>query len=64
MDERYFRYCSAMAQARILLENKIISETEYVKIDQILSQKYKISPASLFRDIRLIYASFRGNMPH
>ena len=64
MNENVFAYCSAMAQARRMLEKNLITQNEYGKIDTLILEKYNLSSYSLYRDIRLITAVVRANMSH
>ena len=64
MNEQVFAYCSAMAQARRMLEQQLITKPEYAKIDALLLKKYNLSSNSIYRDINLITAAVRANMSH
>ena len=54
MNDSIFAYCSAMAQARLMLSLRLITNEEYGKIDTIMLNKYGLSLDSLFRDMSLI----------
>ena len=43
------QYQTVMAWVRPLLNNSIITKTEYHKIDTIMTRKYGISSCSIFR---------------
>ena len=64
MDNRHLIFCGVIAQARIMLQKGLITADEFARVDHVLSQKYKILPGSIFRDIRLINPVVRGNMRH
>ncbi len=64
MCEQVLAYCSALAQARRMLELRLISQAEYIKIDAVMLEKYNLSSYSIYRDIRLITAAVRANMSH
>ena len=64
MSERVIAYISAMAQARRMLVKRLITQSEYVKIDAMMLEKYYLSSSSIYRDIRLITAAVRANMSH
>lgn len=68
MNKEYFAcicgYKSAMAQARLMLSNGILTETEYLEIDTMMAEKYGLSSCSLFRDNDLLYKENDGNMSH
>ena len=68
MNKEYFAricgYKSAMAQAWFMLSKEILTESEYIKIDTIMAEKYGLSSCSLFRDNALLYKENDGNMSH
>jgi hypothetical protein len=64
MNEQILAYCSAMAQARQMLEKRLITRDEYIKIDAIILEKYNLSSYSIYRDIRLLTGAVRANMSH
>lgn len=64
MNKNVFSYCSAMAQARRLMCDGIITAKDYEEIDTILLQKYNLQLSSLYRDRDLIIAAVEGNIPH
>lgn len=64
MNEQVLAYCSAMAQARRMVNMLLISQAEYTKIDAMMLKKYNLSATSIYRDIRLITAAVRVNMSH
>ena len=64
MHENALAYCSAMAQARRMLELRLITRDEYSKIDTLMLKKYNLPTNSLYRDIRLITTAVRVNMSH
>ena len=57
-------YCSAMAQARRMLEKKLITRDEYTRIDTVMLKKYNLPAYSLYRDIHLLTGAVRANMSH
>jgi hypothetical protein len=57
-------YCSAMAQARRMLEKRLITRDEYTRIDRMMLGKYNLPVDSLYRDIRLLTGAVRANMSH
>jgi len=59
-----FAYCSAMAQARRMLEKRLITRDEYARIDRMMLEKYNLPTDSLYRDIRLLTGVVRANMSH
>lgn len=57
-------YQGTMLVAKHLLNQGIISDDEYEKIDTMFRQKYAISLSTLFTDIRLIKFGNYGNIAH
>lgn len=55
-------YQSAMAQAKMMLVNGIISHTDIVSIEDKLAEKYGLKSGSIYREIDLINVAFRANM--
>ncbi|MDD2268914.1 MAG: hypothetical protein PHY15_05110 [Eubacteriales bacterium] len=55
MSENTKRYLAAMAQAKIMLQKRIISAEDYSNFDTIMSDKYSINSCSLYRSIDLLY---------
>ena len=64
MDRDIIGYCSALAQARRMMNLGIISLEDFEKIDRLLLKKYHLPLSSLFRDKALLYKESRGNMRH
>ncbi len=56
------KYMATMMMARNLLEQGIISEPEYRRIDTKYHKKYNVSLATLFADIDLIKTCNYENM--
>ncbi len=48
-EKALWSYQTAMAMARKMLSQGIITEKEYAKIDTIIAKKYGISSCSIFR---------------
>ena len=44
-----FQYQTVMVWVRSLLDNGIISKSEYAEIDTMMTKKYNISSCSIFR---------------
>lgn len=68
MDDEYFRallgYKTAMAQAKIMLTDGLISADEYRVIETKMCGMFGINSDSLFRENDWINTCFRGNMSH
>ncbi len=60
--EAVMGYCSAMAQARRMLGQGILSGEDYALIDEVMLQKYSLKKISLFREQPLISVGNRGNI--
>lgn len=64
MNKNVFSYCSAMAQARRLMCDGIITAKDYEEIDTILLQKYNLQLSSLSAPLRCkIYPCSTSTMP-
>ena len=48
-EERLWNYQTAMAMARQMLSQGIITGKEYAKIDATIAKKYGVSSCSIFR---------------
>jgi len=59
MKQNTINYLNAMAQAKLMLKNGIITEKEYLKIEQKMAQKYSLNLLSLYRLNDLILFPFR-----
>ena len=62
MDKQEFRslllYKSSMLQAKQLLRQGIITESEYWQFDDVLTKKYGLSLFSIFREKRCCVTNF------
>lgn len=54
MSDSVINYTNAMAQARLLVIQGIISKDEYLKIESRMAQKYSLNTLSLYRTSDLI----------
>lgn len=66
-EDAIFRYKTAMAVFKNWLTANVISDTDLLKIDTILAQKYGLSPCSIFlendlpcKENRVIYGTVKG----
>ena len=67
MKDKYqtiFQYQSVMAWVRSLLNDGIITQSEYNKIDTNIAKKYGISSCSIYRSNNLLSDPLGGNMSH
>ena len=55
-------YQSAMAQARLMLQQGILDHSDIVSIENKLAEKYGLPFGSIYREIDLINVAFRANM--
>ena len=60
--DKLYAFCAALAEARVLLEKRLISRAEYTLISEKLIEKHGLPSNTLFQDIDLISPNFRGNM--
>ena len=56
------RYREAMSLARAMLEENIITESEYHKIDRIMAEKHGVNLSEIWGLNPLIYKDIRGNI--
>ena len=49
--ENLMRYKLAVGMAKSMLEKDIISNEEYLKIEQKMAEKYRINLTSIYRDL-------------
>lgn len=57
-------YLSAMAQAKVLLRQGIITKKEFADIDTMMAKKHGLSLCSIFRKTEWINSEIRGNMSY
>ena len=60
--DKLYAFCAAMAEARAMLEKRLIPDVEYKLISEKLIEKHGLPSNTLFQDIDLISPNFRGNM--
>ncbi len=58
------RYLIAMSQAKKLLFTKVLTPSDYAKIDTIMAEKYSISSCSIYRPNILINKCISGNISY
>jgi hypothetical protein len=56
------KYKSAMAQARVMLSQRLITAEEYAIIDTNMCERYCVDLDSLYRDNDLIITDIYGNI--
>lgn len=57
-------YLATMLLARRMRALDIISQEDFLKIDEAIAQKYAVPLTSLYRGIDLQSCGIRGNMSH
>ena len=57
------RYREAMSLALAMLDEGIITESEYHKIDRIMAEKHGVNLSEIWGLNPLIYKDIRGNIP-
>ena len=63
-DMDYVRYLSAMAQARVMLGNSLITQHDFIRFEEKMRAKYKLPVNSIYRDNILLTGAIRGSIPH
>ncbi len=64
VDERIFDYVAAMSAARKMRDNGILTDQEYLIIEEAMREKYSVPKGSIFRDFDLLCPHFRAIMSH
>lgn len=64
MDERFFNYVSAMAAARKMRDSGILTDKDYLTVEEAMREKYGVPKASIYRDFDLLCPNFRAIMSH
>ncbi len=59
MKDNEIKYLNAMAQARNMMKQGLITEKEFIKIENKMAEKYSLSALSLYRVNDLIISNFR-----
>lgn len=62
MDERVFSYVSAMSAARTMRDSGILTNKDYLIVEEALREKYGVPKASIYRDFDLLCPNFRAIM--
>ncbi len=64
MNEEVFGYVSAIAAARRMRDSGILTDKDYLIVEQAKREKYGVPKASLYRDFDLLCPNFRAIMSH
>ena len=64
VDDRAFSYISAMAAAREMRDSGILTDKEYLTVEEAMREKYGVPKGSIYRDFDLICPNFRAIMSH
>lgn len=64
MDEQAFNYITAMAAARKMRDSGILTDKDYLIVEEAMREKYGVPKGSIYRDFDLICPNFRAIMSH
>lgn len=64
VDDRAFSYISAMAAAREMRDSGILTDKDYLTVEEAMREKYGVPKGSIYRDFDLICPNFRAIMSH
>ena len=64
VDDRAFSYISAMAAARKMRDSGILTDKDYLTVEEAMREKYGVPKGSIYRDFDLICPNFRAIMSH
>lgn len=64
VDERSFSYITAMAAARKMRDSGILTDQEYLMVEEAIREKYGVPKGSIYRDFDLLCPHFRAIMSH
>ena len=64
MDEQAFNYITAMAAARKMRDSGILTDKNYLIVEEAMRGKYGVPKGSIYRDFDLICPNFRAIMSH
>lgn len=59
MKESEIKYLNAMAQAKSMIKQGLITEKEFIKIEGKMAEKYSLNELSIYRVNDLILSNFR-----
>lgn len=59
MNDNEIKYLNAMAQARSMIKQGLITEKEFIKIESKMAEKYSLNELSIYRVNDLILSNFR-----
>lgn len=64
VDERTFSYITAIAAARKMRESGILTDKDYLTVEEAMRAKYGVPTGSIYRDFDLLCPNFRVIMSH
>ena len=64
VDDRAFSYISAMAAARKMRDSGILTDKDYLTVEEAMREKYGVPKGSIYRDFDLLCPNFRAIMSH
>ena len=59
MNDNEIKYLNAMAQAKSMIKQGLITEKEFMKIEAKMAEKYSLNELSIYRVNDLIISNFR-----
>lgn len=64
VDEQAISYISATAAARKMRDSGILTDKDYLTVEEAMREKYGVPKGSIYRDFDLICPNFRAIMSH
>lgn len=64
VDDRAFSYITAMAAARRMRDSGILTDKDYLTVEEAMREKYSVPKGSIYRDFDLLCPNFRAIMSH
>lgn len=64
MDDRIFDYVSAASAARKMRDSGILTDRDYLTVEEAMREKHGVPKGSIYRDFDLICPNFRAIMSH
>lgn len=64
VDDRAFSYITAMAAARKMRDSGILTDKDYLTVEEAMREKYSVPKGSIYRDFDLLCPNFRAIMSH
>lgn len=64
VDEQAFCYITAVATARRMRDSGILTDKDYLTVEEAMREKYGVPKGSIYRDFDLLCPNFRAIMSH